>query len=471
MSEIRAVKNKSTVWRTCAWLLALLLLSGGAVYSKADWIVLGVEGYVFGYPLVIMDITRENAVKTHGSPPQLQRIRRFPDAQFKDVVRPNVDTLYSTAFLDLSAGPWVFEMPPNAERYEVMPFMDAWTNVFATLGTRSTGTQGGRYLIAGPHWQGSTPTGMTRLQSPTSMVWLIGRTQTQGEADYPVVHRLQDGLVLHPLNPVTTPNKPATTPPAFPPASQPASPTASPPLAPIAQMQALGTRAFFERLAALMINNPPSSADAAMLGKLARIGIAPGQPVKWNAVDNMAISAGRWMADFKIAQELKKPRDLVRGWSTPPRILGQFGTQYNIRAVVAMVGLGANLPEDAMYPSTKVDAQGRALNGNHAYRIHFAADQIPPVNAFWSVTAYGADNFLIANAENKHAVGSLSSLTPNADGSIDILIQALPPAKDMNNNWLPVKPGEDFLLNARLYWPQPQALDGRWGMPFVERLN
>jgi hypothetical protein len=185
----------------------------------------------------------------------------------------------------------------------------------------------------------------------------------------------------------------------------------------------------------------------------------------------MAVSAGRWMADFKIAQELKKPRDLVRGWSTPPRILGQFGTQYNIRAVVAMVGLGANLPEDAIYPSTKVDAQGKALNGNHAYRIHFAADQIPPVNAFWSVTAYGADNFLIANPQHRYAVGSLSSLTPNADGSIDILIQASPPAKGMNNNWLPVKPGEDFLLNARLYWPLPQALDGRWGMPFVERLN
>jgi hypothetical protein len=440
-------------------LLALLILSGGAAFWKADWIVLGAEGYVFGYPLVIMDMTRENAARTYGSTPQLQRIRRFPGAQFKDVVRPNVDTLYSTAFLDLSAGPWVFDMPPNTERYEVMPFMDAWTNVFATLGTRSTGTQGGRYLIAGPHWQGSTPTGMRRLQSPTSMVWLIGRTQTQGEADYPVVHRLQDGLVLHPLNPVTTPNKPATTPPA------------SPPMAPIAQMQALGTRAFFERLAALMIDNPPSSADAAMLGKLARIGIAPGQPVKWNVVDNMAVSAGRWMADFKIAQELKKPRDLVRGWSTPPRILGQFGTQYNIRAVVAMVGLGANLPEDAIYPSTKVDAQGKALNGNHAYRIHFAADQIPPVNAFWSVTAYGADNFLIANPQHRYAVGSLSSLTPNADGSIDILIQASPPAKGMNNNWLPVKPGEDFLLNARLYWPLPQALDGRWGMPFVERLN
>lgn len=208
-----------------------------------------------------------------------------------------------------------------------------------------------------------------------------------------------------------------------------------------------------------------------MLSQLARLGIVPGQPVRWHVVDNMAISAGRWMADYKIAQELKKPRDLVRGWSTPPRILGQYGTEYNIRAVVARVGLGANLPQDAMYPSTHLDDQGRVLNGHHAYRIHFAADQLPPVNAFWSVTAYGTDNFLIANAENKYAVGSLSSLTPNADGSIDILIQASPPGKGMDKHWLPVKPGEDFVLNARLYWPQPQALDGRWGMPAVERLN
>jgi hypothetical protein len=301
---------------------------------------------------------------------------------------------------------------------------------------------------------------MTRLQSPTSMVWLIGRTQTQGASDYPVVHRLQDGLALHPLNPATPPHKPPT-----------ATPTASTPLAPIAQMQALGTRDFFERLSALMIDNPPSAADAAMLSKLARIGIAPGQPVTWNVVESMAVTAGRWLADFKIAQELKKPRDLVRGWSTPPRILGQYGTQYNIRAVVAMVGLGANLPEDAMYPSTQQDAQGKVLNGKHAYRIHFAADQLPPVNAFWSVTAYGADNFLIHNVEHRYAVGSMSSLTPNADGSIDILIQASPPAKGMDKNWLPVKPSEDFLLNARLYWPQAQALDGRWGMPAVERLK
>ena len=465
MTEAGVVKKTRTViLRVIAGLLSLLLFSAGAAYWKADFIVLGAEGYVFGYPLVIMDITRENAAKAYNSPLELQRMRRFPDAQFKDVVRPNVDTLYSAAFLDLSAGPWVFEMPPNAERYEVMPFMDAWTNVFASLGTRSTGTQGGRYLIAGPQWQGPTPTGMTRLQSPTSMVWLIGRTQTQGVSDYPVVQRLQDGLALQPLNPVTPPHKPPTT---TPPASSPA----SPPLAPIAQMKALGTRDFFERLSTLMIDNPPSTADAAMLSKLARIGIAPGQPVSWDVVESMAVSAGRWMADFKIAQELKKPRDLVRGWSTPPRILGQYGTQYNIRAVVAMVGLGANLPEDAMYPSTQLDAQGKTLNGNHAYRIHFAADQLPPVNAFWSITAYGADNFLIDNVEHRYAIGSLSSLTPNADGSIDILIQASPPSKGTDNNWLPVKPNEDFLLNARLYWPQAEALDGRWGMPAVERLK
>ena len=174
MTDTRAAKKTRTaILRVIACLLSALLISGGAAYWKADFMVLGAEGYVFGYPLVIMNITRENAAKTYGLHPELQRIRRFPDAQFKDVVRPNVDTLYSTAFLDLSAGPWVFEMPPNAERYEVMPFMDAWTNVFATLGTRSTGTQGGRYLITGPQWQGSTPTGMTRLQAPTSMVWAL----------------------------------------------------------------------------------------------------------------------------------------------------------------------------------------------------------------------------------------------------------------------------------------------------------
>ena len=236
-------------------------------------------------------------------------------------------------------------------------------------------------------------------------------------------------------------------------------------------MQAMGTVEFFDRLARLMVGNPPAAADGPMLVKLKRLGFAPGQTPQWGLLDRWSVSLGRWIADWTVAKELKKPRDLVRGWSTPPAQLGQYGSFYNTRAVVAMVGLGANLPADAMYPNTRVDSQGRQLQGDHQYRLHFAADQLPPVKAFWSLTAYGADEFLIANPLSRYALGDRDPLQFNPDGSLDLWVQANSPGPARQSNWLPVKAGESFLLNARLYWPEEAALNGQWGMPSVDRVD
>ena len=472
-------KGPHTARRAALSLLALLLSAAALVYAKAEYILLGAEAYIFGYPLVMMDVTRVHAAHAVGPQNQLHRARQFPNANFRAVVRPNVDTLYTTAFINMDQGPWVFEMAANAQRYEVMPFMDAWTNVFAAPGTRTSGTAGGRFLLAGPHWQGSVPEGMTLLRSPTQMVWLIGRTQTNGAADYALVHRLQDGLSLRRLSDGAAPAQPspqaqAVAPsPALAPARTPAMAvdTAANTEPPLLQMQAMAVQDFFTRLATLMVNNPPAGADAPMLLKLSRIGVAPGQAPQWGPLDRASVAMGRWLADFKVAQELKKPREWVRGWSTPPAMLGQYGTHYNIRAVVAMVGLGANWPADAMYPQARVDAQGQALNGSHRYRLHFSPAQLPPVRAFWSVTAYGADDFLIANPLNRYALGDRDPLLFNADGSLDLWIQAQAPAGEQQRNWLPVKADAPFLLNARLYWPRESALNGEWGMPAVERLD
>ncbi len=220
-----------------------------------------------------------------------------------------------------------------------------------------------------------------------------------------------------------------------------------------------------------MVDNPPAPADAPLLMKLSRIGMAPGRPPQWGLIDRWSVGLGRWIAQVKVAQELKQPRQLVRGWSTPPAIMGQYGTHYNIRAVVAMVGLGANLPADATYPNTQVDARGEALNGRHRYRLHFKAGELPPVRAFWSLTAYGADDFLIANPLQRHALGDRDPLHFNTDGSLDVCIQADEPVAEKKTNWLPVRANAPFLLNARLYWPQEAALTGGWGMPAVERLD
>ena len=450
--------------RVAAALTACLLALGGVLYAKAEHIVLGAEAYVFGFPLVIMDLTRANAATALGRENALLRVRRFPDAQFRDVVRPNVDTLYTSAFIDMAEGPWVFEMAANEVRYEVMPFMDAWTNVFASPGTRSTGKAGGRYLLAGPGWPGQVPAGMTLLRAPTRMVWLIGRTQTNGLADYGTVHQLQDGITLRSLADFLAN---AGTPTAAP-ALRPLANTATTP--PMVQMRGMEVQAFFTRLARLMVDNPPAVADAPMLAKLARLGITPGQPPQWGALDRWAVALGRWIADRRIATELGK-RATVRGWITPPPILGAYGTAYNIRAVVAMIGLGANLNADATYPSASVDSQGRPLDGSKRYRLHFERTDLPPVNAFWSITAYGPDDFFIDNPVKRYALGDRDPLVFNADGSLDLWIQAKAPADNRRANWLPVRSGQAFVLNARLYWPKPAALDGSWGMPAIERLE
>ncbi len=441
--------------------LAVLLALVGLLYAKSEWIVLGAEGYIFGYPLVLMDVTQAHAQDTLGPRNQLLRVRKFPDAQFKAVVRPNLDTLYTTAFIDMDAGPWVFEMPRNGQRYELMPFMDAWTNVFASPGTRATGTAGGQFLLAGPRWSGVVPQGLTLLRAPTRTVWLIGRTQTNGAADYPVVHQLQDGLQLRSLADWTAARTPP--PPPWTKATH-----AHPP--PVRQMQDMDVTRFFTQLARLMVDNPPSAADRPMLAKLARIGVAPGQSPQWGLLDRWAVTLGRGIADWTVARELGK-RPTVRGWITPPAQIGNFGTFYNIRAVVAMIGLGANLPADAMYPLASVDRDGQLLHGRHRYRLHFAKGALPPVQAFWSVTAYGLDDFLIDNPLGRYLVGDRDPLRYNADGSLDLWIQADQPEPTRQANWLPVKAGEAFVLNARLYWPKAEALDGRWGMPGIEKLD
>ena len=449
--------------------LVLVAVITAMLLVMKDKIMLGAEAYLYGYPLVMMETTRIQSAKYIGPENQLRMVRQFPNAQFKDVVRPNVDTLYTTAFISMKEGPWAFEMPANNKRYELMPFMDAWTNVFASPGTRTSGNQGGTYLLAGPEWNGQVPKGMTLLKSPTDMVWLIGRTQTNGTADFATVHELQNRLRLSKW-PQPPDSLSASTD-----SKRDAQPSwqvsTEPSLTPVAQMKALNTTEFFNRLMKLMVSNPPSPEDAPLLARLAQLEIKPGQAVHLSWSNALSFSLGRWIANQRVMKTLNtKAQD--GSWSYPPLNLGRYGTDYNTRAAVAMVGLGANLPEDAVYPNTALDHQGQALNGKHRYRLHFAANALPPVKAFWSITAYGADEFLIDNPMQRFAIGDRDPLVFNADGSLDLWVQATPPSqKEAAANWLPVQMGAPFLLNARLYWPEDKALNGQWKMPVVERLN
>jgi hypothetical protein len=220
-----------------------------------------------------------------------------------------------------------------------------------------------------------------------------------------------------------------------------------------------------------MEDNPPHADDAPMRQRLAEVQLQPGQPVNLNQVNSICFAIGRWLADAKVRKVLSvKSTDGT--WATPPLNLGAYGTDYNTRAAVAMVGLGANLPQDALYPNTSVDHQGKTLRGDQRYRLHFNAHQLPPVKAFWSITAYGEDDFLIENPLQRYALGDRDPLSFNADGSLHIWIQAEEPGTAaQRSNWLPVKDQTPFVLNARLYWPKDGALQGTWKMPAVERLN
>jgi hypothetical protein len=432
----------------------------------------GVEAVVYGLPLVIMDITREkvtNVAKPEGfAAPvnQFVHLRSFPDASFKDVVRANVDTLYSAAFLDLSAEPLVLSVPDTQGRYYLMPLMDAWTNIFASPGKRTTGTKPGHFAITGPGWTGELPKGVTELKSPTNMVWLIGRTQTNGPKDYAAVHKVQDGYKLVPLSVF---GKPYTAP------EGQVDPNVDMKTPPVEQLQKMSSETFFNRLAALLKSNPPPAAEAPLLDKLKAIGIVPGEkfnPAKLEPAVAKALEKSVSVAMEKLLAASKESGAPVNGWRVPPMVLGNFGTDYGTRAVVALVGLGANLPADAVYPSLFVDADNQPLDGAHKYVIHFDKGQTPPVNAFWSITMYTADSFFVANPINRYALSSWMPLKKNADGSLDLVVQAESPGKDKESNWLPADAGA-FNMTLRMYWPTdkaPSILDGSWKPPAVTRL-
>ncbi len=338
---------------------------------------LSAEVFTYAYPLVLMDVTRE-LMSLRTPPNTFSHKRTFPDASFTDVVTPNADTLYSSAWLDLSKEPVVLSVPDTRGRYYLMPMMDAWTNVFASPGKRTTGTQRGNFVITGPGWEGPLPKGMKQIKSPTAMVWLIGRTQANGKKDFPAVHRLQDQYRLTPLSAWqmgvrAVPEKAA--------ARSPTLDTQSPP---VEQVAAMDAQAFFSRVASLLPANPPAAADAAMVEKMRRMGLEPGVPFKTTVLEPStarAVQEGATAALQAIADVARKGNaDAGNGW-VMHRDLGNYGTNYTRRAVTAMVGLGANLPEDAIYASTRTDASGKALQGSSSYVLHFAKDQLPPAKA------------------------------------------------------------------------------------------
>ena len=434
---------------------------------------LGVEAYIYGYPLVTLDMTRRVMTNTarplanHAPMGQFYNSPAYPDAAFRDVTAPNADTLYSSAWLDLAKEPYVLSLPDEAGRYFLMPMLSGWSDVFEVPGKRTTGTKAQKYAITGPRWKGTLPAGLTQYRSPTDMVWILGRTYCTGTpADFKVVHVLQDQYSLVPLSAY---GKRYTPPPGkFDPSIEMNVPVRD-------QVNAMDAGAYFARLAQLMQDNPPTKADAPMVAKLEKLGIVPGTDFDVRRLD-LAVQRGLRrvpkLAFEKIMGHFKTAGTQVNGWQFSTQT-GLYGTDYLQRAFITAIGLGANRPQDAVYPTSEADADGKPYSGAEKYVMHLDKEAMPPADAFWSLTMYDASYFFVDNPLDRYTLSSRSALQPNADGSVDLYLQNASPGADKQANWLPAPTGK-FVLMLRLYWPaeppKPSILDGSWKPPAVQRV-
>jgi hypothetical protein len=437
---------------------------------------IAVEAYMYAYPMVTMEITRRvmtNVEKPAGSKApmgQFARLRAYPAVDDRSVTAPNADTLYTLAWLDVSKEPWILSIPDMKDRFFLFPMLDMWTNVFQDPGKRTTGTKAQKYAITGPGWSGTLPAGVTEYKAPTNIVWVLGRIYCTGTPeDYKAVHALQDQVSAVPLSAY---GKPYTPPPGK---VDPAIDMKEP----REQVNAMDGAAYFKLFAELLKTNPPAADDAPMVAKLAKIGIVPGQDfdaAKLDAAVAKGIAAAPKPAQEKISS-LKEAvvvgdAKLENGWMFFSKT-GLYGTGYRNRALITWYGLGANRPQDAVYPTSEGPELLKKYSGANRYVMRFAKGDLPPVNGFWSITMYDKDYFFVPNTINRYTVSQRSKLKANPDGSVDIYVQHDSPGKDKEQNWLPAPAGE-FVLMMRLYWPKetpPSILDGTWKPPEVRQAS
>ena len=453
--------------------LATAMAKTESKVSEQEAYEIGIEAYAYLHPIITMDITRtvltnipSSANAGAGPVNRFNHARAFPEADFREVVRPNFDTLYSSAWIDLNQGPVVISVPDTKGRYYVLPLMDMWTDVFADLGKRTTGTKAGNFVLVPLGYDGETPPEMRKIVAPTSSVWIIGRIQTNGPKDYPFVHGLQAGLKITPL--AEWGNSSYEHP------AQKIDTSVDVKTAPFDQVVNMPADKYFAYGAKLMKKYPPHLTDVGMVARLERIGIVVGEDYDLNRQPAYIQTALKRAS--KDALELMKGNipNLGRvrnNWTVSTDTMGVYGNAYMKRAVVTLIGLGAIPPEDAIYPVANADKDGNRILGEHNYVIHFDKDKLPPVDAFWSITMYDEKGFQVANKLNRFAIGDRDDLTFNKDGSLDIYIQHGSPGTNKESNWLPSPEKGVLGITMRLYQPKAEVLDGRWAPPYIERVE
>jgi hypothetical protein len=459
------------------WFGALLLAvafalipAGGiraAPATEEEVHAIGVDAYLYFYPLVTMEITRRQLTNQEPGPGSLggpmnrfANIPAFPSADMKAVVRPNFDTLYSSGWLDLTKEPVVVSVPDTGGRYYLLPMLDMWTDVFASPGWRTTGTAAGNFLITPPGWTGTVPPNFTHIDAPTPYVWIIGRTKTDGPADYDAVHKIQADYKITPLSqwgkePVPPEVK--------------IDPSVDMKTPPKKQVDTLSADKYLALAAEILKYQPPHITDQPIIARLKRVGFEVGKSFDLNAADpavKKGLESAPADAQALMQWKVQTLARVVNNWSMNTDTMGVYGNYYLKRAIVAQLGLGANLPGDAIYPLNLGDSEGKPLDGANTYTIHFDKDQAPPAQAFWSITLYDPEGFQVANPINRFAVSSWMPFKYNPDGSLDLYFQNESPGPDKEANWLPAPKGP-YNLTMRLYAPKSEALTGKWNPPPV----
>jgi len=450
-------------------LVAILALSAQTQSNRAETLQsqdrvyeAAVKAYLFGYPLVIADLTKDQRRKSFN---YFFHSPSLPAADFKSIVRPNNDTLYSTAWLDLKAEPMVLSVPNSRGRYYVMQMLDAWTETFAMVGTRATGMAAGNFVVVGPDWKGDIPGNVKQIKSPTNIVWLLGRIKVDSTRDLSAPLTLQHEFTLTPLN-LWLQSKPAPEDCCYRPANPKLDRKTPPPL----QVSRMDGAAYFSYLAAVLKTTRLHTDDAPVLKDLKAVGIEPGAQFdesKLTTEARQSLDRAVKDAQAKIIEHARGAGTLRNGWHFMAGNIGRYGTEYLDRAAIAMIGLGALPPEEAIYASTSVDSKGANLAGSGRYVIHFEKGDTPPAYAFWSITLYNADGYFAENPLRRYAIGDRDKLQYNEDGSLDLYIQNVSPGKEKESNWLPA-PLALFNLTIRLYLPKAEATTGKWAPPGVQ---
>ena len=418
------------------------------------------DAYVYAFPLVIMDATKISATNTEEAVTEKAPVNQFihsvalADAQFRTVVTPNVDTIYSQVWYDLSEEPMVYELP-ETDRFCKVQVLDGWTNTAAVL------DKAGAYAITLSTWEGELPEGVTRINVPTSMAWSITRIILSGEKDLPNVRAIQEKMKLMPLSDYISGD------------------TYEPPKGsyseendyiPVDKVLSMDPVTFFNKANELMVKNSPAAADKEMLEKIAAVNVGPGMEFDTSVLTGDVTENWKTMLTeirLKIIKEGQKFSKKLGQWDYYGEPIGDFNTEYAYRALVALAGLGANTIEVALYPKIEQDADGNTLTGEKSYLLHFESYPQVLEGGFWSVTAYGDDDFLIDNPMDRYCINDRSGLKANDDGSVDVILSE--DAPEDTTNWLPVGDG-GFHLYMRIYTPDMDALE-TWTAPTITEID